>query len=89
MSRGIGALQRTILSELRYDHGQYPEDERGLWMVQLADFICAEIRQTRRAVRSLEERGLVAVEKRHGFSAPIGQRGSALLVRITSEGLES
>ena len=85
MSRGIGVLQREILAELAHDHERYEEDERGLWMTELREFLggYTDIRQLRRAVRALESRGLVVITKHH----MLHQRGSALLVRITGAGL--
>jgi DNA-binding MarR family transcriptional regulator len=76
VSRGIGVLQRKIL-EVVAEWGY-------IQVADLAYEIGGEIRQTRRAVRALEERGLVAVRKLPAHLAPradgIGRQGRALVV---------
>ena len=60
MSRGIGKTQRAILDALANEH-EFPT----LTVMELAERIGVSDRQTRRAVRSLEDRALVCVSRGH------------------------
>jgi hypothetical protein len=78
MSKGLGILQRSILDALRR-----LSRREGLWVTELLDWTdYPDIRQTRRAVRALERRGLVTVTKYRGD----GIQGSGLYVRVTDAG---
>jgi predicted transcriptional regulator len=75
MSRGIGATQRAILKIV---------EEGPIQVADLAYEIGCEIRQTRRAVRALEQRGLVVVHKLGAVwvqkAEGIGRQGRCLVV---------
>jgi predicted transcriptional regulator len=64
MSKGIGATQRDILALLPHDSA--------IEVSELAYQLQLGIRQIRRAVRSLEGRGLVVVLKRAAAPLPGG-----------------
>jgi hypothetical protein len=68
VSRGIGVAQREILDYLSGDR------EPACTVVSLAYELDRDERQIRRAIRSLERRGLVAVTKMYGRTPVAGGR---------------
>jgi hypothetical protein len=74
VSRGLGVLQQEILGELL----ALPIEawKRGIPLVKLAATVRAYRRQVRRAVYSLQERGLVTLQK----ESRVGRQGVPLIV---------
>lgn len=66
MSRGIGKTQQTILDTLAANIDPDWKTANPMFVMELAGALSLRDNQIRRAVRSLEARGLVRVEKMSG-----------------------
>ncbi|TXI23782.1 MAG: helix-turn-helix domain-containing protein [Nitrosomonas sp.] len=73
MSSGIGRMQQRIMAELAAATSQYEtENCWALTVMDLAERTGVSDRQVRRAVRSLEQRGLVVLIKERAWLTPGG-----------------